>query len=96
MMHCCYSKATTPLFMWSLSVSTTVWFYSELSQEHFYSRLATSKVLDYIFKHLLSTLIITISIPLFGWLADKNLAITKLGVCSCFLDLFYFAWEFLF
>ena len=88
MMHCCYSKATTLIFIWSLSVSTTVWFYSELAQEHFYSKLATSRVLDYIFKHLLSTLIIAISIPLSGWLADQkfgNYKVFKVGSVLMFL-----------
>ena len=68
-------------------MSTTVWSYAE-ERKSFFSKLATSKGLDSIFKNLVSTLTVVVAIPLSGWMADQkfgNFKVFKAGCVVMFL-----------
>ena len=67
-------------------MSTAVWSYIEVGKHNIiYSKLATSEVLDFVFRSLVSILTVVVAIPLSGWLADQKFGNFKVFKAGCVL-----------
>ena len=67
-------------------MSSAVWSYTGVGKRNIiYSKLATSKVLDFVFRSLVSTLTVVVAIPLSGWLADQKFGNFKVFRAGCVL-----------
>ena len=65
-------------------MSTTVWSYTE-ERDTFFSELATSEVLDFVLKSLVSMSTVVVAVPLSGWLADQKFGNFKVFKAGCVL-----------